>query len=468
MRYDRAYREECRLADGTPIALRLLRPDDREGLRRGFAELSPASRYARFFIETPELSEDALDYLTDVDDDYHLAIVATTPSLDLKDERGVGVARYVRLAGEPDAAELAVTVLDEMQGRGLGRLLLERLVEAARERHLRRLRAEVLADNGAMARALRRAGAVVREDRGDTLVFDLPLGAPAPPPDRPPLPLRWLTRAALTSLALLLRWLRSSGAAAPARLLPAAAPPPAPPRPALPAALVAAVACDDGSAWLAAPGGALFRSADGGETWAPAVSDPTAPGGRRVGARARPLVALAAPRPAPDAALAPLDAWAGPAGLFAAAGALVRSDDGGHTWRRHPSPGAIDLWAAGAEGARAYAIGPAGPLYRSDDGGATWAEAPAPAGGPWRAVAPWRGGVVVAGGDGAFFAGEGGAPFRRLAAGDGAWRAAWEDESGALVLVGRRRALVFEGPGAEGRALEPGAGVLPLADARLL
>jgi photosystem II stability/assembly factor-like uncharacterized protein/GNAT superfamily N-acetyltransferase len=464
LRYDGAYREELRLPDGTPITLRLLRPDDRDDLRRAFLTLSPASRYSRFFVETPELSEDALDYLTDVDNDYHLALVALTPTLDLKDERGVGIARYVRLASEPDTAEMAVTVLDEMQGRGLGRVLIGHLVEAARERHLRRLQAELLTGNEAMARALRRAGASMSEDRGDTLLFDLPLGPSPAPPVRPPLPLRWLKRAALTSLALLLRWLRAPDAMRPAR--PPAAPP-APLRPALPANLVAAFARDDGSAWLVAAGGAAFRSLDGGGTWAPLLFDSSAPGGVRVGARPRPLVALGHGPAATPVALVPLDAWTTSAGLFAATGALLRSDDGGLTWARHPGPDAGDLWSGDAEGERAYALGAGGALYRSDDGGTSWAETKAPEGAPFRAIALWRGGVVVAGEGAAFRPSEAGA-WQKLEADGEAWHSAWVDEGGALVLSGAARALVFESPDAAPRPVELGAGLVPFGGGRLL
>ncbi|HEU4533256.1 MAG TPA: GNAT family N-acetyltransferase, partial [Polyangiaceae bacterium] len=468
MRYDAAYREELTLADGTPIGLRLLRPGDREALRQIFLSLSPASRYSRFFVETPELSDDALDYLTDVDDDYHLALIALTPSLDLKSERGVGVARYVRFADEPDAAEMAVTVIDELQGRGLGAVLLDRLVGAARERHLRRLRAELLVGNEAMARALRRVGAVQTEARDETLLFDLPLGPHAPPPVRTPLPLRWLTRAALTSLGLLLRWLRSPDAGRPARPPPA---PPAPPRPALPAAFFAAFARDDGSAWLLAPGGGAFRSRDGGETWAPLLFDPSAPGGLRAGARARPLVALGQRPGAAPSAIVQLDAWASPRGLFAAAGALLRSDDGGTTWVRAPSPRAGDLWAGDAEGERAYALGAGGALYRSDDGGLSWAAAAkGPEGGaPFRALARWRGGVVAAG-EGAAFSPDEGAGWRRLESSDGAWLAAWVDEGDALVLVGASFALVFERPDAAPHLVDlvgPGAGLVACGGGRL-
>jgi hypothetical protein len=60
------------------------------------------------------------------------------------------VARFVRVAGEPDVAEAAITVLDEYQGRGLGTLLLGVLSSAAARRGIRTFRSYVLGENVSM------------------------------------------------------------------------------------------------------------------------------------------------------------------------------------------------------------------------------------------------------------------------------------------------------------------------------
>lgn len=150
---------ERALADGTPVTLRPLHADDKEAFREAFRELSPATRYMRFFSVVTEPSEHVLRYLTDVDQRDHVAIVATTTSVDLKTERGVGVARFVRVKGEPAVAEAAVTVVDDFQGRGLGALLLVELARAALARDVHVFRGEVLATNGPMLGILRRVGA---------------------------------------------------------------------------------------------------------------------------------------------------------------------------------------------------------------------------------------------------------------------------------------------------------------------
>src|SRR4051794_20036966 len=109
----------------TPLDIRPVTPDDRAIIRRGFERLGPQSRYRRFFGPMPGLGERDLDYLTRADHHDHEAFVAIDP----ESGDGVGVARYVRTA--PDAAEPAIAVVDDWQGRGVGTRLLDALVERA-------------------------------------------------------------------------------------------------------------------------------------------------------------------------------------------------------------------------------------------------------------------------------------------------------------------------------------------------
>lgn len=148
-RFDQDYREPVVLRDGTAATLRLLRAEDRVLLERGFEKLSERSRYYRFFTPKPRLSEAEARYLTDVDGEAHVALGASVATAE-GGEEGLGVARFIRLADEPDVAEAAVTVLDDAQGKGLGSLLLLRLIAAARERHVKSFRCWVLAENKEM------------------------------------------------------------------------------------------------------------------------------------------------------------------------------------------------------------------------------------------------------------------------------------------------------------------------------
>jgi len=150
-RYGDSYQETVQLSDGQRVRIRPIRPSDRKVLLKGFEQLSPESRYARFMTSKNSLTDRELRYLTEVDGIDHFAIGALRRHLVFRDE-GVGSARFVRLAGQPDTAEPAVTVLDGFQGKGLGALLLQRLLNAAWERDIRWFRSELLASNVAMKR----------------------------------------------------------------------------------------------------------------------------------------------------------------------------------------------------------------------------------------------------------------------------------------------------------------------------
>ena len=150
-RYDPSYREVVELRDGSHVELRLVVPSSRDLLAEGFSNLSERSRYLRFHATKDRLSPKELSYLTELDNERHLAIGAV--GFDGGRERGLGVARFVR-DEESSAAEAAITVADDVQGQGLGQILLERLVEAAVERGVRQFWFEVLGENTTMRRLL--------------------------------------------------------------------------------------------------------------------------------------------------------------------------------------------------------------------------------------------------------------------------------------------------------------------------
>ncbi len=202
MRTGPELRETHALDDGTRVVLRHIRPEDAEELRRAFERLSPESRYRRFFGGVPALSDVALQYLTHVDGRDHVALVATGESPDLKSEPGLGVARFVRLPDAPTVAEAAVTVVDDAQRRGLGRLLATTLAVAARERGIHTFRADVLADNEPMVSLMHEVHARARSTHAGVVSFDIPLD---PWKDVRGGPIDRLFRAAAGQVAVLLR-----------------------------------------------------------------------------------------------------------------------------------------------------------------------------------------------------------------------------------------------------------------------
>ncbi len=138
---------EQRLEDGAVLTLSPVLKSDREFLERGLAELSIGSRFTRFGQGVAELSERELDYLADVDQRTHVAWGAAIG------EEAAGVGRYIRSEGE-DCAEIAITVLDHMQRRGIGRFLLGALIAVARADGVDEFCFESVGDNVAVRHLL--------------------------------------------------------------------------------------------------------------------------------------------------------------------------------------------------------------------------------------------------------------------------------------------------------------------------
>jgi nucleotide-binding universal stress UspA family protein/RimJ/RimL family protein N-acetyltransferase len=161
------------LRDGARVTLRPIAPNDSPLLAASFERLSERSRYRRFFTIKDKLSAAELEYFVDVDHRDHEAIVAIDPS----SGELLGVARYIRSPGDAELAEVAVTVADDWQGRGLGRSLLERLTYRARREGVGRFSALVQSENRASLRLLDGVGATQRRfDTGgvEELVIELP------------------------------------------------------------------------------------------------------------------------------------------------------------------------------------------------------------------------------------------------------------------------------------------------------
>ena len=165
-----------RLSDGTKARLRLLRRGDRKPLVEGFDSLSEETRYRRFFTAMPRLTESMIRKLLDVDGENRVALVAEAADGEAEPRGFWGIARFSRLAESPDLAEAAVAVVDPMQRRGLGKLLLKRLADAARERGITHFQAEIQRTNEPMNALLHDLDATARPSfRGTVAVYDVVL-----------------------------------------------------------------------------------------------------------------------------------------------------------------------------------------------------------------------------------------------------------------------------------------------------
>lgn len=151
-----AYDTRETLPGGERLRLRAIRPDDREALHTGFLQLSKQSVRDRFFSIKLDLTPAELTYFTEVDFDQHLALV-----VELESDAGrqpVAVGRMVRKSGKSDHAEIAIAVIDEMQGKGIGKVMLHHLTGCARHLGIRHIDASVLAENKRMLKLIRKSG----------------------------------------------------------------------------------------------------------------------------------------------------------------------------------------------------------------------------------------------------------------------------------------------------------------------
>ena len=158
--------------EGLTVLLRPIVPADKERLREGLAQMSPRTRYLRFFSSVDRLTEAQLDYLSNPDQVNHVAWGAVDPAD--PEHHGLGVARFIRLKEEPAVAEMAIAIADDFQHRGLGRTLLGILYLQARERQITALRGIMLPESRAVFRALKELGTTV-ERQGNIFQLSLPV-----------------------------------------------------------------------------------------------------------------------------------------------------------------------------------------------------------------------------------------------------------------------------------------------------
>lgn len=168
--YPQEFTTSGTLADGTPILLRSIRPEDEEAMVRFHGTLSDQSVYFRYFTHLPlkQRTEHArLARLCFIDYDREIALVAVRNDPLTRRNEIIGVGRLCKAYGKNEA-EFAVVVSDRWQKRGLGTLLLQRLVDIARMERLGRLRGAVLGENQAMRRLCERVGFRIRQRTDET------------------------------------------------------------------------------------------------------------------------------------------------------------------------------------------------------------------------------------------------------------------------------------------------------------
>jgi RimJ/RimL family protein N-acetyltransferase len=131
--------------------------------------MSAESRRRRFLSSKHELTPRELTFFTEIDHVDHEAIAA----VDQRDGTLVGVARYVRFADQPEAADVAVGVADDLHRMGIGTELASRLVERARANGITVLTATTLSENRPARALLRRLGFRSRKRQGVAIELEL-------------------------------------------------------------------------------------------------------------------------------------------------------------------------------------------------------------------------------------------------------------------------------------------------------
>jgi RimJ/RimL family protein N-acetyltransferase len=156
---------------GFRFRVRPINPSDKVLLQRGFNELSERSQYLRFFNLNDKLSDVQLKYFTEVDGIQHVA-------WGILDESGeesipVGVGRFVKFKDEQDVAEVAISIVDSYQRKGLGRILFATLNIVAGQIGLEKFRTYVLSKNRFVLNTLKKFGILKQKNEGQITIVDI-------------------------------------------------------------------------------------------------------------------------------------------------------------------------------------------------------------------------------------------------------------------------------------------------------
>ncbi len=135
------------LEDGTLIHFRPMHPTDEPGLTELFHELSEQTKYYRFMSRARHVPRKQIQEFVFINHRTDIAIVATVP--EAHGDEIVAIGRYY-LDQKTNFAEVAFTVRDEWQQKGIGTFLLKHLAIIARRNGITGFTAEVLIDNGPM------------------------------------------------------------------------------------------------------------------------------------------------------------------------------------------------------------------------------------------------------------------------------------------------------------------------------
>ena len=171
--YPAQYVSHEELRDGTPVTIRPIRPEDEPLMVKFHETLSEESVYMRYFHMMnldQRTAHDRLTRICFIDYDREMALVAEHTDPESGEREILGVSRLSRYGAAPDEAEFSVLVSDRFQRRGVGTLLVGRILEVGRAEDLRRITAEILFDNRPMQSISKKLGFHLRRDTEEMVV----------------------------------------------------------------------------------------------------------------------------------------------------------------------------------------------------------------------------------------------------------------------------------------------------------
>ncbi len=158
---------DWQLPDGTDITIRPIRPEDAEMVQEFVRNLSEEAKYFRFMNTMHELSQTMLVRFTQIDYDREMALIAVTEQNGKEVE--IGVCRYA-INPDGESCEFALVVSDQWQHKAIGHKLMAGLIDAARDKGLKTMEGEVLADNRNMLKLVATLGFTVATSEEDPAV----------------------------------------------------------------------------------------------------------------------------------------------------------------------------------------------------------------------------------------------------------------------------------------------------------
>jgi acetyltransferase len=146
--YPKELEELIVLPDGRELLLRPVRPEDEPAVREMFTKMAPEDIRMRFFAPMASLSHAVAARMTQIDYDREMGLMLAEPGVAGRSEIFGGV----RIAADPDGerAEYAITLRSDMAGKGLGPMLMKRIIDYSRQRGIREIFGDVLRENKPM------------------------------------------------------------------------------------------------------------------------------------------------------------------------------------------------------------------------------------------------------------------------------------------------------------------------------